>query len=170
MQNENNKTMSKNKILKISKICKTISKSLYIIDCILTFTFLVLAIVLPLTNAIKSIKPAECAITFTVLTLYAFFMIDFLWNTTKFFDTIHKEQSVFNIKVTKCIKKVAISSLILSTIPAIVGSILIHAIVPESEFVFRLELVGIMSSIVLFFISLFFKYGSELQKQDDEIL
>lgn len=160
----------KNKIIKISKTCKIISKILYIIDCILTLAFLVLAIVLPLTNAIKSILPSECAIIFSVLTLYSFFMIDFLWNTTKFFDIICKEQSVFNVKITKCIKRVAISSLILSTIPAIIGSILIHSIVPASEFVFRLEIVGIMASIVLFFISLFFKHGAELQRQEDETL
>lgn len=160
----------KNKIIKISKTCKVVSKVLYILDCVATLTFLVIAIVLPLTNAIKSITPAECAIIFSVITLYSFFMIDFLWNTTKFFDTICKEQSVFGVKLTKCIKRLAISSLILSTIPAIIGSILIHAICPTSDFVFRLEIVGIMASIVLFFISLFFKHGAELQKQDDETL
>ncbi len=177
MSNENNIAEIKNskggnidRIIKISKTCRVIAKILYVLDCIATFAFLVLAIVLPLTNAIKSISPAECAIVFSVLTLYAFFMIDFLWNTTKFFDTICKERSVFSIKITKCIKRIAISSLMISTIPAIVGSILIHALVPASEFVFRLEIVGIMASIVLFFIALFFKHGAELQKQDDETL
>lgn len=168
--NQNIKVDNKGRIIKISKICKVIAKVLYVLDCIVTFAFLVLAIVLPLTNAIKSISPAECAIIFSVLTLYAFFMIDFLWNTTKFFDTICTEQSVFNIKVTKCIRRIAISSLILSTVPAIIGSILIHAIVPTSEFVFRIEIVGIMASVVLFFISLFFKHGAELQRKDDETL
>lgn len=161
---------SKDKIIKISKTCKIVSKVLYVLDCAVTLAFLTLAIVLPLTNAIKSIRPAECAIIFSVLTLYSFFMIDFLWNTTKFFDIICKKKSVFNVKVTKCIKRIAISSLILSTVPAIIGSILIHAIVPTSEFVFRLEIVGIMASVVLFFISLFFKHGAELQKRDDETL
>lgn len=161
---------NKNKIIKISKICKVVSKVLYILDCVATLTFLVLAIALPLTNAIPSITPAECAIIFSVLTLYTFLMIDFFWNTIKFFDTICKEQSVFSIKITKCIRRLAISSLILSTIPAIIGSILIHAIVPASEFVFRIEIVGIMAAIVLFFISLFFSHGAELQKQNDETL
>lgn len=160
----------KDKIIKISKICKVVAKVLYVLDCVMTLASLILAIVLPLTNAIKTISSAECAIIFSVLTLYGFFMIDFLWNTTKFFDTIYKEKSVFNIKITKCIKRLAISSLILSTIPAIIGSILIHSICPTSEFVFRLEIVGIMAAIVLFFISLFFKHGAELQKQDDETL
>lgn len=167
---EINKAEVKDKIIKISKTCKVVSKVLYVLDCIATFAFLVLAIVLPLTKAIKTITPAECAIMFSVLTLYAFFMIDFLWNTTKFFDTICLQQSVFNLKVTKCIKRIAISSLILSTVPAIIGSILIHAIVPKSELVFRLEIVGIMAAIVMLFISLFFKHGAELQKQDDETL
>lgn len=170
IKNGDSKTKNKDKIIKISKNCKIIAKVFYVLDCVAAFVFLVLAIVLPLTNAIPAITPAECAIVFSVLTLYAFFMIDFLWNTTKFFDTISKEQTVFNLKVTKYIQKIAISSLILSTVPAIIGSILIHAIVPGSEFVFRLEIVGIMASIVLFFISLFFKHGAELQKQDDETL
>ena len=161
---------NKAKIIRISKTCKVVSKVLYVLNCVAMLTFLVLAIVLPLTNAIKSIKPAESAIIFSVLTLYSFFMIDFLWNTTKFFDTICKEKSVFNVRVTKIINRIAISSLVLSTVPAIIGSILIHAIVPASEFVFRIEIVGIMASVVLFFISLFFKHGAELQKRDDETL
>lgn len=169
-KNESEKSNNKDKIIKISHTCKIVSKVLYVIDCITTLAFLVLAIVLPLTNAIKSITPAECAIIFSVLTFYGFFALDFLWNTTKFFETICNEQSIFSYKVTRYIKRLAISSLILSTIPAIIGSIFIHLLAPESEFVFRLEIVGIMASVVLFFISLFFKYGSELQKQDDETL
>lgn len=169
-KNENKIVGNKDKIIKISGTCKVISKVLYVLDCIATFVFLVLTVVFPLTNAIKSITPAECAIVFSVLTLYAFFMIDFLWNVTKFFETICLEQSVFNLKVTNYIKRIAISSLIISTVPAIVGSILIYAIAPTSEFVFRLEIVGIMASVVLFFISLFFKYGAELQKHEDETL
>lgn len=161
---------NKRKILKISQTCKVVFKILYVLNCIMTFTFFVLAIVLPLTNAIQQITPAECAIIFSVLTLYSFFMIDLLWNTTKFFATICEEQSVFNIKITNSIKRIAISSLILSTIPALIGSIFIHAIVPNSEFVFRFEIVGIMAAVILFFISLFFKYGAVLQKQDDETL
>lgn len=160
----------KNKIIKISRVGKIVSKVLYLLDCVATLAFLVLAIVLPLTNAIKAITPAECAIIFTVLTLYAFFMIDFFWNTTKFFNTICQEQSVFHVKVTKSIRRIAFASLLLATIPAIVGSILIHAIVPASEFVFRLEIVGIMAAVVLFFIALFFQYGATLQKRDDETL
>ena len=164
------KTKNKDKIIKISKTCKVVSKVLYVLDCIATLAFLVLAIVLPLTDAIKTIEPAESAIVFSVLTLYGFFMIDFLWNTTKFFDSTCKEQSVFSEIATKCINRIAVSALVLSTIPAIIGSILIHAIVPASEFVFRLEIVGIMASVVLFFIALFFKHGAALQKQEDETL
>ena len=51
-----------------------------------------------------------------------------------------------------------------------IGSILIHAIVPNSEFVFRFEIVGISAAVVLYFIGLFFNYGAKLQKQDDETL
>ncbi len=160
----------KEKIIKISKICKIVSKVFYIVDCVITFVLFALAIILPITNAIPSISKAECAIIFSVLTLYAFFLIDFFWNTTKFFNTIYTQQSVFGVSITKSIQRIAISTFILSTIPALIGSILIHAIVPNSEFVFRFEIVGISAAVVLYFIGLFFNYGAKLQKQDDETL
>lgn len=160
----------KEKIIQISKICKIVSKVFYIVDCVITFVLFALAIILPITNAIPSISKAECAIIFSVLTLYAFFLIDFFWNTTKFFNTIYTQQSVFGVSITKSIQRIAISTFILSTIPALIGSILIHAIVPNSEFVFRFEIVGISAAVVLYFIGLFFNYGAKLQKQDDETL
>lgn len=160
----------KEKIIQISKICKIVSKVFYIVDCVITFVLFALAIILPITNAIPSITKAECAIIFSVLTLYAFFLIDFFWNTTKFFNTIYTQQSVFGVSITKSIQRIAISTFILSTIPALIGSILIHAIVPNSEFVFRFEIVGISAAVVLYFIGLFFNYGAKLQKQDDETL
>ena len=160
----------KEKIIKISKICKIVSKVFYIVDCVITFVLFALAIILPITNAISSISKAESAIIFSVLTLYAFFLIDFFWNTTKFFNTIYTQQSVFGVSITKSIQRIAISTFILSTIPALIGSILIHAIVPNSEFVFRFEIVGISAAVVLYFIGLFFNYGAKLQKQDDETL
>lgn len=160
----------KEKIIQISKICKIVSKVFYIVDCVITFVLFALAIILPITNAIPSISKAESAIIFSVLTLYAFFLIDFFWNTTKFFNTIYTQQSVFGVSITKSIQRIAISTFILSTIPALIGSILIHAIVPNSEFVFRFEIVGISAAVVLYFIGLFFNYGAKLQKQDDETL
>lgn len=168
--NKGSNTGSKEKIINISKTCMVVSKVLYVLNCMATLAFLVLAIVLPTTKAIKSITPSECAIVFSVVTLYSFFLIDFLWNTTKFFESIYKEQSVFHCKITKYLKRIALSSLILSIIPALIGSILIHAIAPASEFVFRFEIVGIMTGIVLFFIALFFEHGATLQKQEDETL
>lgn len=160
----------KNKIVKTAKICKIASKVLYILSCIACLTFAVLAIVLPCTNALKSMTTAEAAIVFGVLALYAFILVGLLWNIWRFFQSIEQEKTPFNNKVSHYLKKSAIFTLVVSIVPALIGSILIYAIVPESEFVFRFELVGIVTGALLFLAGLFFKYGKELQKQDDETL
>lgn len=161
---------TKNKIVKTSRICKIASKVLYIICCVACLTFVVLAIALSCTNAIKSITVAETAIIFSVLALYAFMLIGLLWNVWKFFEAIEQAKTPFNDKVSHYLKKSAIFTLAVSIVPALIGSILIYAIVPTSEFVFRIELVGIVTGALLFLLGLFFKYGKELQRQDDETL
>lgn len=161
---------NKTKIIKISGICKIVSKVLYICAITLCIAFIALAIAMPLTDAIKSITPTEAAIVFSVLALYSFFSIDLLWNITKFFEVIQTEQNVFSASVSKYVKKIAWSILIISCVPALLGSILIHLLAPDSIFEFRIEVVGISAGIVLFFLGLFFHYGADLQKQDDETL
>lgn len=161
---------NKNKLLKIAKGCKIASKVLYILDCATCLTFVVLAIVLPLTNAIKTLSTAEVAIMFSVLSLYSFLLIDFFWNTQKLFANIEKAQTPFNLTTIKCLKRLAWSIVVISVVPAILGSILIHAIAPNSDVVFRIELVGIISGIVMFLLGLVFSYGKELQDKDDATL
>lgn len=160
----------KYKIVKTVRACKITTKVLYILSCVACLTFAVLAIVFPCTGAIETITRAESAIIFSVLALYAFMFIGLLWNACKFFESIEQAKTPFNDKVSHYLKKSAIFTLIVSVVPAIIGSILIQSIVPESEFVFRVELVGIITGALLFLVGLFFKYGKELQKQDDETL
>lgn len=160
----------KNKIVKTAKVCKIISKVLYILSIVATLTFAILAIVFPCTNALKSITTAESAIVFGVLTLYAFILVGLLWNVQKFFEAIEKAKTPFNDTASKYLKKSAIFTLVISLVPAIIGSILLHAIVPESQFTCQIEVVGIFTGALLFLVGLFFKYGKELQKKDDETL
>ena len=161
---------NKERILKISRTCRIVSKVLYILNLVACPIFLALAIAMPLTCAIAGMTAAESAITFSTLTLYAFLLIDLLWNTTKLFETIEREQAVFGVGVTKYVRKIARAVIVVSLIPSLVGSILIHALAPESEFNFRIQLIGIAAGVVLYFIGLFFHYGEELQKLNDETL
>lgn len=161
---------SKNKIIKTAKIGKICAQVLYILSIVAFLTFTVLAIVLPCTHAIKAVEPAEIAIVFAVLTLYAFFMFGLLWNVQNFFASIQTAQSVFNAQSSKYLKKTAIFTMVLSLVPALIGSALMHLFVPASEFVFRIEIVGIITGAVLLLVGLFFQYGQELQKRDDETL
>ena len=161
---------TKNKIIKVASIGKICSQVLYILSIVACLVFTVLAIVLSCTHAIKSIESAETAIIFAVLALYAFFMFGLLWNVQQFFASIQQAKSVFNARSGKYLKKSAIFTMVVSFVPAIIGSALMHAIVPASEFVFRIELVGIITGALLTLVGLFFQYGQELQKKDDETL
>ena len=161
---------NKNKLLKIAKGCKITPKVLYILDCIACLTFVVLAIVLPITKTITSLTTEEVAIMFSIISLYSFLLIDFFWNTQKLFANIESTGTPFNTKTISCLKRLAWSIIVISVAPAILGSILIHAIVPNSEVVFRIEVVGIISGIVIFLLGIVFCYGKELQDKDDETL
>lgn len=161
---------TKNKIIKVAKVGKICAQVLYLLSIVACLTFAVLAIALSCTHAIKSITPAETAIIFAVLALYAFFLFGLLWNVQQFFASIQNAQSVFNEQSGKYLKKSAIFTMVVSCIPAIIGSALMHGIVPDSEFVFRIEIVGIITGALLILVGLFFQYGKELQKRDDETL
>ena len=90
----------KTKIIKTAKICKNISKAFYILNCIACTVFIALAIILPSTNAIKSISKTECAIIFGVLALYAFFLIGLLWNVESAFRETEKNQNGIFVELT----------------------------------------------------------------------
>ena len=161
---------TKNKIIKTAAVGKICAQVLYILSIVAFVVFTVLAIVLPCTDAIKAITPAESAIIFAVLAVYAFFAFGLLWNVQQFFASIQKAKSVFNQQSGKYLKKTAIFTLVMAVVPALIGSILMHALVPDSEFVFRIEIVGIITGAVFILVGMFFQYACELQKRDDETL
>lgn len=161
---------TKNKIIKMSRVCYIVSKVLYILSFVACLVFIVLAIALSCTHAIKSLTVAETAIIFSTLALYAFMCIGLLWNVESIFKSVGDVQAPFGERVSHYLKKIAVFVILLSVIPGLVGSILLRAICPATEVVFPIEFGGIIAGIVLFLIGLFFKYGSELQKNEDETL
>ena len=160
----------KNKIVKLAKICHIVSKVLYCISFAVCLVFVALAIALPLSNATGEMSAAEAAVFFATLALYSFMCIGLLWNIEGLFKYIAKEQTPFNERVSHYLKKIALFTLLLSAVPALVGSIVMRAVCPETELTFPIELGGIVAGIVLFIIGLCFDYGNELQKSDDETL
>ena len=161
---------TKNKIVKLSKVCYIIAKVLYISAFAVTLTFVALAIALPLTDAIETLTRAETAVLFSTMALYAFIGIGLLWNVEGLFKSIAKEKSPFSESVSHYLKKIAIFILLISIVPALTGSIIIRAIYPETELNFPIEVGGVIAGTVLFLLGMVFKYGNELQKRDDETL
>ena len=161
---------SKNKIIKMAKICHVIAKVLYCVACVACLVFVALAIALSVTDAVQSLTKAETAVLFSTLALFAFICIGLLWNVEGIFKSIVKEQSPFSVSVSHYLKKVAIFILILSIVPALLGSIILRSIYPETELVFPISVGGIIAGVVLLLIGMFFKYGKDLQKNDDETL
>ena len=160
----------KNKILKLAKICHIIAKVLYIASFVVCLSFVALAIALPLSDLTVKLTSAEIAVLFGGLALYAFFCIGLLWNVEGIFKSVLQGQSPFGVAVSHYLKKIALFSLLLSIVPSLVASIVIKAIYPATELTFPIEFAGIVAGIVLFVISIFFDYGNELQKTDDETL
>lgn len=161
---------TKNKIIKVSRVCYIISKVLYILSFLACLAFVTLAIALACTHAIKSLTVAETAIVFSTLALYAFVCIGLLWNVESIFKSVGDIQAPFGERVSHYLKKIAVFVILLSVIPALVGSILLRTICPATEIVFPVEIGGIIAGVVLFLIGMFFKYGNELQKNEDETL
>ena len=160
----------KEKIVKTAKVCHVISKVLYLLSIAVTLAFIVLAIVLPNTDAIESMERAEVAVMFSTLALYAFICIGLLWNVEGIFKVIASEHSPFTEGVSHYLKKVAVFVLVLSIVPAILGTIIVRSVCPATELNFPVEVGGIVAGLVLFLIGWFSKYGIELQKKDDETL
>lgn len=154
---------TKNKILKTAKTCGTISKVIYCLAIVVCITSIVLAVVLACTNAIKAFTAAETAILFGTIALYAFMAIGLLWNIEQIFVSIVKEQKPFSEKVNHYLKKTGIFLILIATIPAVLGTILVRSIVPATELNFSIELGGVIAGIVLIILGLFFQYGKELE-------
>lgn len=160
----------KNKIVKMAKVCHIVAKVLYCVACAVCLTFVVLAIALSVTNAISTLTSGETAVLFSTLALYAFVCIGLLWNVEGLFKSIAKEQSPFSEAVSHYLKKISIFTLILSAVPALLGSILLRIVCPETELTFPIEVGGIVAGVILLLIGIFFEYGKELQRSDDETL
>lgn len=161
---------TKIKLVKTARVCSIISKILYITSIVVCLAFIVLAIVLPITNAIETLSVGETAVTFATLALYAFICIGLLWNVEGLFNTIAKEQSPFADRVSHYLRKVAVFVIALSVVPALIGSTVLRIVNPETETSFPIELGGVIAGAVLFLVGLVFKYGKELQDRDDETL
>lgn len=161
---------TKNKIIKTARVCYIVSKALYAVSCVACTVFIILAIALTCTHAIPSFTDAETAILFSTLALYSFMCIGLLWNVEGIFKSVGEAQAPFGEGVSHYLKKIAVFVILLALIPSLVGSILVRAICPETELVFPISFGGIISGVVMFIFGMFFKYGKELQKNDDETL
>lgn len=162
---------TKNKIVKTAKVCHIVSKVLYIAAFAVCLAFIALAIALPLTdNAIDTLTNAETAVLFATLALYAFVCIGLLWNVEGLFKSIAKDGSPFSESVSHYLKKIAIFIMLISVVPALVGTTVVRIVYPATELIFPIEVGGIIAGIVLFIIGMFFDYGNELQKSEDETL
>ena len=161
---------TKNKIVKTAKVCRIVSKVLYCISFAVCLTFIVLAIALSVTDAIGEFTPAETAIIFSTAALWVFILIGLLWNVEGIFKCIVQEKSPFCEGVSHYLKKTSIFVLVISIVPALLGSIILKIVESTSEFTFPVSVGGIIAGIVLLIIGIFFKYGNELQKSDDETL
>ena len=161
---------TKNKIVKMAKTCYVIAKVLYILAMVACVAFIVLAIALPTSGVVKNMTAAETAVLFATLALYAFVCVGLLWNVEGMFKSIAQEKSPFSQAVSHYFKKIAIFVIILSLVPALIGSIVLRAVYPETELTFPIEFGGVVAGLVLLVIGVFFNYGDELQKQDDETL
>ena len=161
---------TKKKIVKTAKVCYIVAKVLYCIAFAVCLVFIALAIALPLTNAIDALSPAETAVIFATAALYAFMCIGLLWNVEGLFKSIATDGTPFSDAVSHYLIKIAIFVLLTSLIPALLGTIVLQIACPETELTFPIEMGGVIAGGVLFLIGLFFQYGNELQKRDDETL
>ena len=161
---------SKNKIIKGAKICYILSKVLYIISCVLTLTFITLAIVLSCFKLLKGYNSSETACIFSTLAVYSFICIGLFLNVMKIFKEIIILKTPFNGTISSSLKVIAIFVIVLSIVPALIGSIVLKIVCPTSELIFPISFGGVVCGIVTFLLGLVFKYGNELQKRDDETL
>ena len=160
----------KEKIVKTAQVCYIVAKVFYFLAFAICLAFIVLAIVFPINNTIKEFAPAEVAVIFSCAALYVFICIGLLWNVQQLFKNIAQEKSPFSETVSHYLKKIAIFILILAVVPAVLASTVVKIVYPATEFNFPIEAGGILAGVVMFLIGMFFKYGNELQKKDDETL
>ncbi|MDE7296800.1 MAG: hypothetical protein K2N84_05990 [Clostridia bacterium] len=157
---------TKTKIIKTAKICSIVCKVLYCLACAACIAFVVLAIALSCTHAIKSLTVGETAILFATLALYSFMLVGLLWNVERIFVNIEKEQTPFCERAHHYLKKVGIFLLLTATVPALVGTTLLHTVTPATELNFPIDLGGIIAGTVLLIFRQFVTYGKELEDKN----
>ena len=168
---EKKRLNNKERMIKTAKVCEVITKVLYVLSCVGAVACTVLAIVLPLTNTIPSLKPAEVALIFGGAAVYCFMAINVLWNASQIFRNIYIYETPFNEKVVHYLKKTAIAIILISIIPSLSGSILVHYLAGDESIVkFDFQFVGVIIGILTLLLGFVFKYGVELQKKEDETL
>lgn len=84
------------------------------------------------------------------------------------FCSIGKSCTPFTIKVTKRIKQIAIISIALSLIGGFSDALVDYYTI--GELTWRIDFIGLLSSMVILCLALIFRYGCDLQQQSDETL
>lgn len=161
---------TKNKIIKMAQISYIVTKVLYYLTCISCLVFIVLAIVLPTAKIVDTFSTSETAVLFGTLAFSSFMLMGLLWNVESLFKSVTKGNAPFGERVSHYLQKCAIFTVLFSLLPAIVGTTIIHIVCPTSELVFPISFSGVIIGVVVFMFGLFFKYGKELQQNDDETL
>ncbi len=161
---------TKNNVIKVAKKCLIVSKVLYVSSFVAGLVFIALSIILPCTKAMKTMTIEETACLFGTLALYSFTFIGLLWNVEGIFKSVLQEKAPFGARVSRYLKKSAVFVVILSLAPALVGSTVLRLLSPETEMIFPVSIGGVMAGVVLFIFGVFFQYGQELQKNEDETL
>lgn len=161
---------TKNKIVKMAKVCQIVAKVLYIAAFVVCLAFIALAIALPLSETIEKYTQSEVTMIFSTLAVYSFICIGLLWNVEGIFKSIVKDKSPFCEGVSHYLKKTAIYALVIAIVPALLGTTVLRIIYPETELTFPVSISGILIGAVLLVLGIIFKYGNELQNKDDETL
>lgn len=157
---------AKNKIVKIGKICDVVFKVLYCLSFVACATFVVLAIALSCTNAVNAFSAGETAILFGTLALYAFIAIGLFWNIEGVFKSIVKEHTLLCESVNHYMIKTGIFLMAVATVPAVVGTILLHSITPATGLSFPVDAGGIIAGAVLLLLTKFLRLEKEALTND----
>lgn len=160
----------KEKLIKVAGATYKMTKALYIFACVVCLVGVVLAIVLPLTVKNVGIAPMELCAMFIYMALVAFFVVGVLWNFEMICKSIKENGSLFTERLPKYIRKIGIITILASIIPSIVATAVIQSTIPDSEMVYSVGIGGVVCGAVFILMGVFFKYGAELQRKDDETL
>lgn len=158
------------KLVKVARVGYIVSKVCYLLACVGCVAAAVLAVVLPLTVKNHTIPPMQFCAMFVDLALVMFFAIGILWNAQQWCRAIRDTGSPFTPKLPKYLLKMGITTILASTLPAIIATAIVQSVIRDSELVFNIGISGIICGVILIFGSVFFQYGAKLQQSNDETL